>query len=116
VAGRGEDPGGREDVGAAGRRLWGELHRFAASWEGDRAVALAWLADFRSRLPSGSGCACRAGWDEAIAADPPDLSSAQALMAWGWRIHNRINVKLDKPAVGWDEAARQWGWPESDQA
>lgn len=96
-----------ERLAAEGRRLWAELHTFAARWDGNRQAAEAFLADFTRRVPAG-GCGCRESWREALAADPPDLSDARSMMAWSIRVHNRINRKLGKTEM--DEATTRRRW------
>lgn len=75
------------------RALWEELHgrwkvadlSTAGASEGEKA----WLAAFLTRVPCGD---CKQHWSQWTAANPPDLNSAPAYFAWGWRGHNAVNV------------------------
>jgi hypothetical protein len=95
------------DLAALGRQLWTELHRWALAWDGNRATAREWLGAFRRRIPQ-VGCSCRAGWDDAIRANPPDLDRPAELFAWSVLVHNAVNRTLGKPEVSLEEARRTW--------
>lgn len=81
----------------AGRILWGELHEYAARWNGGEAEALAWLARWEARIPRYE-CDCANKWLALRAEFPADLSSGGAFYRWTVDMHNRVNVSLGKPA------------------
>jgi glycosyltransferase involved in cell wall biosynthesis len=95
-------------MAVVGPRLWADLHKRPLAFRGDAVAERAWLDLFTLRLPCGS---CRASWRALVAEMPPDLADAARYARWGWACHNEVNKKLDKPVIGWAEAAWQWGWP-----
>ncbi len=48
---------------------------------------------------------CREEWKNGLAElDTLNLSISMELFRWSWRIHNKINKKLDKPEITYEEA------------
>lgn len=85
-----------------GRRLWAELHAWAAGRPEvldarARVMAHAWLAAWSRRIPRGPGCHCASEWPVALRISFPDLSTRAALVEWTTAFHDRINARLGKP-------------------
>jgi hypothetical protein len=88
------------------RLLWGELHGRPRVFQ-SASIEQLWLDDFGRRVPCGE---CRIGWQKILNETPPDLSSRAAYARWTWQAHNTVSRKLGKPEMGWDEAAKLYGW------
>jgi hypothetical protein len=88
---------------------WRPLHEY-------RGCDRDWLARWVAGIPS-AGCRCAAGYQAFIATDPPDFSSPEALFAWGIRLHNWVNAKINsernesRRIYSLEDAYREW-WPE----
>lgn len=80
-----------------GRELWAELHKADPD--------PAWLERWEKRLPCGD---CKKEYRVLKDADPPDFSSAGAFFAWGVRIHNIVNERLNKPILSLADAQARW--------
>ena len=46
---------------------------------------------------------CRKSYSEYITNDPIDTTSKEAFTKWLWRIHNKVNEKLEKPKITIDD-------------
>lgn len=88
-----------------GAPRWIALHRFARTWDGDRAAAEAHLADLAAVLPP----CCQPHWRALLAEHPPELTSADALFVWTVARHNDVNRRLTKPELPLLEAAALYG-------
>jgi len=93
-------------VQAEGRRLWAELHTFALVADAQNKTHEEiddFLRAFRKRFPP--RCECRNEWDRLVNTHPPDYSN---LFLWTVLIHNRMNVKLEKPEMAPADARKVW--------
>ncbi len=96
-----------------GRKLWGEMHAFAASLSEalspqDVERAKAWLSAWRDRIPR-YGCKCRDKFRVLEAARPANFSSGSAFAKWCIDIHNDVNVSLNKPVFTPDMPLDKFG-------
>ena len=82
------------------RSLWADLHN------GTIRDALT-LADWELQIPQ-YGCQCKRFYADWKADNQPDFSSLEAFFAWGVRLHNAVNAKLNKPEITIDEAYSIW--------
>lgn len=99
-----------------GPQAWGWLHSFGMPGAFDKT---AWkvTCDRIERLlnPSLSvrtGCAeCFNEWLDICQKDPPaEVTDPDAAARWTWEAHNRVNRKLGKAKLSWEEAANLHGW------
>lgn len=74
--------------------LWKEFHSRTEQYEGDPDTEHRWLKIFASWLPCGE---CRQHFQSILRMMPPDLSSKKSYVAWGVKVHNKVNQKLGKP-------------------
>jgi len=65
------------------------------------------LADWELKIPQ-YGCQCKRFYADWKADNQPDFSSPEAFFAWGVRLHNAVNAKLNKPEITLDEAYSIW--------
>lgn len=82
--------------------LWRELHT-------KTAPTLQWFNAWIGRVPCGS---CASGTIAWVQANPSDFSSDAAFFAYGVRLHNFINSKINKPQWTLAEALARWSQPE----
>jgi hypothetical protein len=67
------------------------------------------LLQFYTAFGLGLPCtSCRFHYTRGVAANPPDVSTRDALIRWSWAVHNRVNKALGKPEFSFDAAVRQW--------
>lgn len=72
---------------------WRLLHTLTFTYEPKRQKAA--MRNFLETLPFVLPCKfCRHSLTEYYCELPPDLTSADTLSRWLWRIHNKVNVKL----------------------
>lgn len=102
--------GRRAHVVEWGPPKWAALHGRALAYAGDPAAELDWLRHLAAGLPDGV-CQCRSHWYSLVQERPPDLASAAAYFAWTVWAHDRVNVRLRKPAFGAERAAKRWERP-----
>ena len=79
------------------RNHWRHLHTSQV----DGMQFLDWLNEIPNQ------CDCRKAFDALLETNPPRFDDWQR---WTWEIHNAVNVKLNKPEVTWDDAAKLWNW------
>ena len=71
---------------------WKLLHTLTFTYKPSQRSA---MRDFLETLPFILPCKfCRHSLTEYYCADPVDLTSAETLSRWLWRIHNKVNTKL----------------------
>ncbi len=85
-----------------GRSLWKQLHDKAASLplqltEGDQVELKLWLSLWERAVPNFGGCACRKSWVEVRTSLPPVFDTGPGFLAWSYRAHDLVNLKLGKP-------------------
>ncbi len=77
---------------------WKLLHTLTFTYRPACRVA---MRDFLTTLPFILPCKfCRASLTTYMCVDPPDLTSADTLSRWLWRIHNAVNKKLRDQGQG----------------
>jgi hypothetical protein len=86
---------------------WGELHRFAAAYNGDEKAAKTWLAIFTLSVGD-FGCPCKQHWQKFLKTFPPVFTSRRALFLWTWAAHNAVNERLGKPIFPLKDADRKY--------
>lgn len=88
------------------QQLWRAIHvyPFVRGVEGFDDL----LRAVRRLLPCGG---CREHFDAYLATHPPDVSSRDALFAWGVELHNAVNARLGKPQPSLDEVRSNYFKP-----
>ena len=84
------------------RKMWGDLHSFAARYVYQNPTAEQvidaerWLLRWVERLPA--GCPCRPEWEDTVACCPPPLTEGRMEFFW-WTVaaHDRVNMLMRKP-------------------
>jgi len=84
-----------------GRFAWDKKHRYDGC---DPQWHELWIL-----LIPGFGCDCQQDFVEYCKSDPPDFSSPEAYFAWGVRLHNWVNRKLQKAEMTFSDALQLWG-------
>lgn len=87
-------------VDGQGERLWAELHQH-------QSPTTDWLASYGNRIPCGP---CKSHWVELVRDHPATFSPLRAWRAWTVEAHNRVNMRIGKPAFSFAQAAARWGW------
>lgn len=54
-------------------------------------------------IPSYSDCRCRENFEKIEKRHPPDFTSEDRFRKWGWKVHNLVNSKLNKPQFSWEK-------------
>lgn len=75
-------------------RLWDEFHS-------EEHPNPNWLRDWQRRLPSEINCGCDRWLAEYLQTNPPRFADWHR---WTWEVHNAVNLKLDKPLLGYLDA------------
>lgn len=88
-----------------GREAWDLLHKYAIinknCWNPQTAEE--WLSEiWEPAIPT--GCSCVGGWINIRAGLPADFSSPEAFFLWTVQAHNKVNEKLNKPTITYEEA------------
>lgn len=92
------------DSHSANRALWKELHLHALLMTAPPVPVVEgiWVGRWLAKLGGCSACLNdAAAW---ISANPPDVSSSEALFAWSVSLHNYVNRKIGKA---------EWTLPEA---
>lgn len=89
---------------------WYTLHSFAAFCDTNpsryRAMFVAFVTDFLSKIRCEK---CNGHANQYLAQNPIDANvrpnqPALDLFRWTWNFHNKVNERLGKPQVSWDDA------------
>lgn len=87
------------------REHWKELHQYAVlnkkPWNAKKAEL--WLLDWESRIPD-YGCSCGGGWQKIKAEVYLNSETCEAFFRWTVKVHNKVNAKLNKPTITYEEA------------
>ena len=80
---------------------WDRLHRYRQAGTWDATACRLWYGDWLESIPKyktdGSDCNCHSHWIMITNLLPPDFSSQEKFVQWGFERHNDINAKLGKP-------------------
>jgi hypothetical protein len=85
---------------AKGRASWELKHKYLGCDPN-------WHELWELTIPN-NGCSCTIDYLQLKKENPPDFSSPEKYFLWGHKIHNLINVKLNKPLVTIEEAIHLW--------
>lgn len=85
-----------------GPPIWKDLHTFAKKWEGDVEEQNKFLDKIRGRIPCG---VCKQFWINELKTNPAPTSSTEDFFKWTFEVHNKVNVKLEKPELTLEEAS-----------
>lgn len=86
----------------SGSDLWRELHACSAPTP-------QWFAQWLRRVPYIGGCRCSQSFAEILKLYPPVFRTAAEFFAWGVKVHNMVNVHLNKPVMSLDAARAIYG-------
>lgn len=95
----------RAKPSAWGPALWGRIHLYAATWNGDRQAAAEMIAAVFRLLPCGS---CKEHFRKLLKTHPADLSSSDTFFASTVTWHDLTNAMLGKPVIGLQAARKLW--------
>lgn len=85
---------------AQGRFAWAKKHQY-------KGCDPQWHELWELLIPR-NGCSCTEDYAKLKSEDPPDFSSPEAYWLWGFRLHNKINVKLERPELSLEDAKKLW--------
>lgn len=85
---------------AQGRFAWTKKHQY-------KGCDPQWHELWELLIPR-NGCSCSEDYAKLKAEDPPDFSSPENYWLWGFRLHNKINKKLDRPELSLEDAKKLW--------
>jgi len=91
----------------AGRESWEQLHRHVYV---DADISSKWYNESWKVNVLDSGCQCRQKLTDIERQIPPDFSSREAFIMFGFKLHNAVNAKLDKSQFSFDDARKLYGW------
>lgn len=91
---------GKERMRIEGPKLWAELHR--QSLVG--LVDARWLREWSQRIPCGE---CRSEFNRILTELPLPFMRDDAF-SWSVAVHNRVNAKLELPAMSESDAREKW--------
>ena len=80
--------------------LWNELH-------GKQNPTQEWFDDWLKRIPN-IGCDCKAWLLEYLTNNTPQFNDWRD---WTWRLHNAVNIKLEKEQFSYEDFAEKWQKP-----
>lgn len=104
------------DKDGLGRGSWGLLHTMAAKYPDkpspNQRKDMCDLMKIISRMYPCETCA--EDLREDLVKHPPRVESQEALSKWLCEVHNRINVRLDKPKFDCSKVNERWrdGWKD----
>ncbi len=81
-----------------GRQAWKALHTYSQEAKWNPAVARDWYySSWRPIIPQ-FGCQCRRHWRNLELEHPPDFSTEERFILWGFERHNDVNRLLGRDA------------------
>lgn len=90
----------QENFNKQGRFAWAKKHEY-------KGCDPQWHELWELLIPR-NGCSCTEDYAKLKSEDPPDFSSPEAYWLWGFRLHNKINVKLERPELSLEDAKKLW--------
>lgn len=95
------EPDTQADYTAAkGRLAWEVLHK-------RQRLTMEWLQDsWQPMIPK--LCGCDDSFEAYLRDNPPSFASEESDFVWGWRLHNHVNEKLDRPILSLQDAVQLW--------
>lgn len=91
----------QQRIAEQGRMAWGFKHKYLG-------CDPQWHELWELLIPR-NGCSCSDDYAKLKEENPPDFSSPEKYFLWGHRIHNLVNIKLEKPLITIAEAIKLWG-------
>lgn len=84
---------------------WRELHCYTINYAVkptfiQKRIAKRWLSSFFNSLPCPS---CKSHAIKYMKENPPNLNSREDFQIWGWMFHNRVNLRLRKPTIRYED-------------
>lgn len=90
----------KERIAVQGRMAWSFKHKYLG-------CDPQWHELWELLIPR-NGCSCSNDYAKLKEENPPDFSSPEKYFLWGHRIHNLVNMKLEKPLITIAEAIKLW--------
>ena len=90
-----------ERIAKQGQFAWSKKHTYLG-------CDPQWHELWELLIPRGS-CSCSDDYAKLKEENPPDFSSPEKYFLWGHRIHNLVNMKLEKRLLTIAEAVKLWG-------
>lgn len=104
------------DKESLGRHTWSLLHTMAATYPvRPTAEERKNMGEFIRLMSILYPCSyCAKDFRKDISEEPPMLESRDALTLWFCKMHNRVNVKLNKPEFDCSKVDERWriGWKD----